>query len=114
MYHTGDVVWGPDPFHDDDPALAGGGHRPWLILSTERFPGQGEDFLCCALTSFMKVDACLVRLEAADWEHGGPTRPSQIDPSTLMTIKRRWVRHRVGSLKPPKVNRARNMVKSYL
>ncbi|MFA5860829.1 MAG: hypothetical protein WDA16_03950 [Candidatus Thermoplasmatota archaeon] len=49
----GDVAWVPDLFHDDDPTLAKGGSRPWLVISNDSYPGQkeGAQYVCLALTS---------------------------------------------------------------
>jgi mRNA-degrading endonuclease toxin of MazEF toxin-antitoxin module len=56
-FETGDVVWSPDPYHTDDPELAGApAPRPWLILSTTKYPNQGGDYIACALTSNTRAD----------------------------------------------------------
>lgn len=90
-FETGDVVWSPDPYHGDDPALAATpAPRPWLILSTSLYPNQGEDYIACALTSNMRADAHAIPLAREDWVKGHPPKPSQIDPQTIMTLKHAW------------------------
>lgn len=113
-YDTGDVLWAPDPYHEDDPHLLTGAARPWVVLSTPRYPAQGEDYLCCALTSTGQRHASLVPLGDDDWEYGRAPRPSSLDPMTVMTVKHAWVTKTVGRLAMPKVNRARNAVKGFL
>jgi len=113
-YETGDVLWAPDPYHGDDPALALGDARPWLVISTKAYPNQGQDYLCCALTSKERADATLLALDAEDWARGHPRRPSSIDPQTVLTVKHGWVSRYVGRVADAKVNRARNLVKSFL
>lgn len=85
-----------------------------MVLSTARYPAQGEDYLCCALTSTGQRNPSLIPLDAADWEYGRAPRPSSLDPLTVMTVKQVWVTKAVGRLALPKVNRARNAVKGYL
>lgn len=69
-FETGDVVWSPDPYHADDPALADAPPaRPWLVISTSRYPRQGEDYVCCALTSNLREDP-----------GPGPSGAARLDP----------------------------------
>lgn len=100
-FQEGDVVWGPDAYHGDDPFLRGQGMRPWLVLSTEAFPRQGEDYLCCALTSNATRSEHLVPIEDADWEKRGTMKPSQIDPQTLVTLKHDWIARRTWRTQLP-------------
>lgn len=114
LYQTGDVIWAPDAYHDDDPFLAAGGIRPWLIVSTGKYPNQGEDYLCCAVTSNARASDHLVPLDDKDWSHGPPRVAGQIDPQTVTTVKSDWIVRYSGRLATAKVNRARNLLKGYL
>jgi len=114
VLQTGDVVWAPDPYHDDDPDLARGAGRPWLVVSTSAYPNQGADYICCALTTSRRAGRGLVALGPGDWEFGGPSKPSKVDPRTILTLKHRWVDRRVGRLSPAKVARVRASIRSYL
>lgn len=105
-------MWAPDPYHSDDPHLLSGG-RPWLVLSEGGYPTQGEDYLCCALTSRLQRKASRIPLREADWMEGQPPRPSQIDPTTVMTMKHDWVAGRVGSVAGRRVEQAARLLKSY-
>ena len=114
-FETGDVVWSPDPYHTDDPELAGlPSPRPWLILSTAKYPNQGDDYVACALTSNTRADENAIPLAPKDWTKGQPPKPSQIDPQTIMTLKHHWAKRYLGRVADAKVNLARSRVRSFL
>lgn len=113
-FETGDVVWAPDPYHGDDPDLTTGAGRPWVIISTERFPRQGQDYICCALTSSKRQDPDFIPLDGSEWVAGGVPRPTRIDPQTVMVIKERWILLGLGRLRTRTVERARERVRGYL
>lgn len=114
-FRPGDVVWGPDAFHEDDPHLQKRSTRPWLVVSNESFPGQGEQYVCCGLThNLSKSPAFIVLDPKKDWQEGGTPKPSQIDTETLFTMKQRWITSYSGSVTLAKLQLARKVVKSYL
>lgn len=113
-FSEGDVVWGPDAYHDDDPALEGEGIRPWVVLSTDAYPRQGEEYLCCALTSNTRADETLVPLLGSDWEKPGTRKPSQLDPATVVCMKHAWVVRYTGRLAHRPVARARKLILTFL
>jgi mRNA-degrading endonuclease toxin of MazEF toxin-antitoxin module len=112
--HAGDVVWAPDPYHDDDPDLTGDAGRPWLVLSGASFPRQGSAYVCCALTTTRRKDIELIALPLRDWTQGGPRRPSRIDPQTLLVVKANCILHRLGRVDERVVQRTRQRVVAYL
>lgn len=113
-FQTGDVFWAPDPYHDDDPALAGDAGRPWLVLSTEAYPDQGREYVCCALTSYRDDHAQLLRLHPQDWTAGAKRAGSQIDPTTVFTVHHDWTGRYLGRVASDKVRAARARLRSYL
>ena len=112
----GDVVWAPDPFHDDDPELVKGGSRPWVVISNDSYPGQVEkrQYLCCALTSNLAEHPSMLPLAAADWEIGGSRKPGQIDAETVQVLKHHWIARYVGRVRHAKVREARKAVQGWL
>lgn len=112
-YRAGDVVWGPDPYHFDDPELDGLGGRPWVVISTPRFPAQGRAYICCALTSSNRRDPSLMLLLPGDWEVGGVPKPSRIDLLTVMVVTDSWTSLHIGRLDPAKVARVQTVVRGY-
>lgn len=113
-FAPGDVVWGPDAYHEDDPLLQGMSERPWLIVSNDTYPGQGQQYLVCALTHTPTSIASMVRLDPKDWGKGGTPKPSNLDTETVITLKHGWVTKYSGNLKFGKLQQARRLLKSYL
>jgi mRNA-degrading endonuclease toxin of MazEF toxin-antitoxin module len=113
-YVAGDVVWAPDPYHDDDPLLDQRGARPWLILSSSRYPHQGQDYIACSLKTNLRRMHHVIHLEPRDWVRGRPPRPSRIDSQTLFTLKHAWIQGQVGTVSETKLLQAQSMVRSYL
>lgn len=111
-FRRGDVVWALDPYHQDDPLGLFGRGRPWLVINEGTFPSE-NDFLGCALTT-KSGPSHIVELAEADWTEGRTVRPSHLDPTTIMTVKRTWIEGRVGALADAKVLEAKRRVKSYL
>lgn len=113
-YSAGHVVWGPDAYHDDDPRLKAGGQRPWLILSNESYPGHGEQYLCCAMTSGSGTGKAFVEAKPRDWEEGAPKKKVFVDTETVVTMKHRWISNKQGKLQREVRQRARKLVASYI
>jgi mRNA-degrading endonuclease toxin of MazEF toxin-antitoxin module len=112
----GDVAWAPDIFHDDDPTLAKGGARPWLIISNDRYPGQkeGNQYVGLALTSSLAKHDSMMALEPTAWENGGGGRPRQIDAETIQVVKHHWCASHLGRVKGAKVREARKKVTAWI
>jgi hypothetical protein len=109
----GDVVWALDPYHDDDPLGLLRRGPPWLVINEGGFPVERR-YLACALTSTVRRARHRIDLDERDWIRGSAPRPSQLDTTTIMTLKHGWIEGRVGELATPKVARAQAMVKSFL
>ncbi len=113
-YSVGDVVWGPDAYHDDDPELVTGGQRPWLILSNDAYPGHGEQYLCCAMTSGSGTGAAFVEVKPTHWDQGSMRKKSHIDTETVVTMKHHWITKKQGKVHRDIRQRARKLVISYI
>lgn len=112
----GDVVWAPDLFHDDDPTLAKGGARPWLVISNDSYPGQkaGIQYVCCALTSNLAKHDSMLPLEPLDWENGGGGKARQIDAETVQVVKHHWASGYLGRVKHGKLRDVRKMIVGWI
>lgn len=114
-FAPGDVVWGPDAYHEDDPYLAGAGIRPWVVVSNDKYPGQGEQSLVCALTHTPTTALpSMLPLGKEDWEKGGSPGSRCVDTETVVTLKHSWVTKYSGRLTFGKVKEARKAIQSYL
>lgn len=69
----GDVAFGADPFK------AGETRRPWLVVSNDRHPFQGEQYVALTLTTRTWHDG-FIPLDDADWVDGGTPEESSIVP----------------------------------
>ncbi|MDG5817418.1 type II toxin-antitoxin system PemK/MazF family toxin [Natronococcus sp. A-GB7] len=86
-----DVCYGADPFKGDDYA------RPWLIISNEQHPFQGEQYVVLALTTRTWHDG-FVRISEDEWIEGGTPKPSSIVPWSVETIERGDIEFRQGRI----------------
>lgn len=109
----GDVVWGPDPYHGDDPLLLGHAFRPWLVLNNQSFPGHGRQYLCCALTSGTGPASFMV-VQTSDWVRGHLGKTAAVDTETVVTIKHHWISRKGGALRREILQGARAKIRSYL
>jgi mRNA interferase MazF len=74
IFERGDVVYGDDPFKDDEDA------RPWLILSNhDGRPFHGEQYIALTLTSKSWMDG-LIDIPGESWRRGGTPAESRIVP----------------------------------
>lgn len=113
-FEPGDVVWGPDAFHDDDPHLQRQATRPWLVVSNDAFPGQGRQYIVCGLTHNLGRSPGMLPLEPGDWTTGGTPRKSQVDTETLLTMKQEWITDYSGRLSHARLQQARKAIRGYL
>ena len=77
---AGDVVWAPDPYR------TGSNPRPWLVLSADAVPYQGEEYICAGLT--LSDLPANIAVTESDWVAGAnPNKLSYCSPWVLATIK---------------------------
>jgi mRNA interferase MazF len=97
----GDVLWATDPFRDGD---AG---RPWLVVSNESTPYQGDQFVCLALTSKgYHGDAVPVRSDDA--------LPSESYAWSVRTVESDDIARQVGSVREGTVSEAVARLTTYV
>ncbi|HWG92279.1 MAG TPA: type II toxin-antitoxin system PemK/MazF family toxin [Candidatus Thermoplasmatota archaeon] len=114
-FQAGDVLWAPDPYHENDPDLTlGDSARPWLVVSGPEYPSQGHEYVCCALTSNLAPSPSRLPLSEEDWAAGRPRKASQVDTTTVFTVKHVWVARHIGRLRYPKYAEARKCLRAYL
>lgn len=89
-FSSGDVLWAPDPYN------AGGNPRPWLVLSADNIPYNGEEYICAGLTLSDLPDNLEVR--DIDWTIGEPNETSYCSPWVLATVKHDDVQNPQGTL----------------
>ena len=105
-FERGAVVWGTDPFR------SGSNPRPWLVLSTERHPFHGEEYVCALMTTTERDSSICVT--QSDWVVGRLSNRSFVSPWVPMTLKHEAVVRGQGSIRDALVDRVSEAVVYYL
>lgn len=85
-YGQGDVVVAEDPFGYTP-------RRPYLVVSNESRPYQGEEYLVAGITTTSRKEAIPL---AGEFDAGGLDRDSYVSPWTVLTIRHDHVSKRVA------------------
>ena len=88
-YPLGGVVVAHDPF-------GAGGKRPYVLLSDDRHPFHGREYIAAVVTTTNREDA--VPLEADSFEEGSLPRRSYVSPWNPLTLKESQIDRRVATL----------------
>ncbi|MBI2668986.1 type II toxin-antitoxin system PemK/MazF family toxin [Candidatus Woesearchaeota archaeon] len=91
----GDVVVLPFPFSD----LSASKKRPAVVVAML----QGEDVICCQITSETRFDNYSINLSNNDFKEGGLQVSSMIRPNRIFTADRSIISYKAGALKERKV-----------
>jgi len=91
----GEVIVIPFPFSD----LSSTKRRPALVIATM----QGDDVLCCQITSEERFDAYSIELKDSDFVTGGLKQTSMIRPNKIFTADQALILYRVGKIKTSKI-----------
>ncbi|GAB3691010.1 hypothetical protein GCM10028857_27940 [Salinarchaeum chitinilyticum] len=104
-FDRGHVVW-----HD---GLFRGSGRPWLVLSDDRHPFHGEEYLVAGITTTDRPGTVAIDEDDA-WAIGGLPRTSYVSPWFLTTLKHADVDRGVGALTKDRLESVTGAVTSYL
>lgn len=91
-----EVVWYPAVFGDYD--------RPFCIISTDRHPYHGDEYIGLAITTTASPDALEIPSEA--WRLGTLPRPSYLKPWNPLAIQHDRIVSIAGVLSEPLVDTA--------
>jgi mRNA interferase MazF len=98
-FTRGDVVWVPFPFSEDEDYKI----RPAVILA--QLPrGVRLDYLVCAVTTQRPDDPYLLELRPSDLTSGKISQTCFIRPTYPFTVGERFVKQRLCTLKPERVD----------
>ena len=103
-FDRGHVVW-----HD---GLFRGTGRPWLVVSSEDHPFQGEEYIVVGITTTDRPGETELTDDA--WSVGGLPRSSYVAPWFLTTLKHAEIDRGVGKLTEEVINNVLNDVRGYL
>ena len=102
-----DVIVVPFPFSD----LSAMKKRPAVVAATL----QGDDIICCQITSEARFDNYSIKLNDNDFKEGGLQLASTIRPNRIFTADRSLISYKAGKLKEKKVKEIENaLVKIFL
>ena len=105
-YSRGDVVWGPEPFKSVVRP------RPWVVLSNEKHPFHGEEYLAATLTTTERKEVIEIREE--HWIKGDTPKKSYVAPWVIITLKHEDIQEKIGKLKPDLLEEVVEDLKSFI
>ena len=98
----GDVVVIPFPFSD----LSASKKRPAVVIAAL----QGEDIICCQVTSEARFDNYAIVLNDMDFREGSLRQTSMIRPNRLFTADKSIILYKIGSLKEKKMKEVESIL----
>jgi mRNA-degrading endonuclease toxin of MazEF toxin-antitoxin module len=87
-FERGHVIW-----HE---GLFRGSGRPWLVLTDDRHPFHGEEYVVAGITTTQREGS--ITLTDEDWTIGGLPRVSYVSPWFLTTLKHAEIERGIGAL----------------
>lgn len=103
-YRQGDVIVASDPFGQAP-------RRPYLVVSNDTRPFQGEDFLVAGITTTERSTAIPL---AGEIESGGLNRRSYVSPWIVLTVRHQHVSKRVAVVSPVIVAQTAAAISEYV
>lgn len=88
-HRRGEVVWYPALFADYD--------RPFLLVSSDRHPFHGEEYVGLSITTSETIGS--LQIEPDAWGIGGLPEPSYIKPWNPAIIKDDMIRAVAGAVR---------------
>ncbi|MBI2146156.1 type II toxin-antitoxin system PemK/MazF family toxin [Candidatus Woesearchaeota archaeon] len=98
----GDVVVLPFPFSD----LSASKKRPAVVVATL----QGDDVICCQITSEARFDDYSVTLNNNDFKEGNLHVASMVRPNRIFTADKAIISYSAGKLKEKKIKEIENIL----
>jgi hypothetical protein len=95
-HRRGEVVWYPAMFADYD--------RPYLVVSSDRHPYHGEEYIALAVTTSEVAGS--LPIDDRAWELGTLPKPSAIKPWNPAVLKDELIRTVAGVLRRSMVDDA--------
>ncbi len=102
LFSKGEVVVLPFPFSN----LRATKRRPALVVATL----QGDDVICCQITSEERFDDYALLLEEVHFKEGGLQQASRIRPNKLFTADKNLITYKIGKIKEQKIKEVEEML----
>lgn len=103
-FDRGHVVWHDGLFRESG--------RPWFVLSDNRHPFHGEEYLVAGITTTERTSA--VTLNEGAWRVGGLPRTSYVSPWFLTTLKHVEIDRGIGLVREETVETVVDEAVGYL
>lgn len=97
-----DIIVLPFPFSD----LSASKRRPALVIAAL----QGDDFICCQITSEARFDDYSIVLKEEDCKAGNLEQTSIIRPNRIFTADKSIILYKIGTLKEKKLKEVENIL----
>lgn len=82
-----------------------------MIISNERHPFQGEEYLAATLTTTERPEA--IEIKEEHWIEGGAPKKSYVAPWVIITVKHGDIKEKIGKLNPDFLDGIVDKLKSY-
>lgn len=104
-YPQGAIVLAPDPFKES-------GERPFLIISDDRHPFHGQEYIGVVVTTTERDDA--IRLDEEDFIEGSLPRQSYLSPWNPVTLKDWMIDKHIATVSTTTVDYAVSELNQYI
>lgn len=104
-YRQSAIVIAEDPFGNTP-------KRPYLLVSNDRHPFHGEEYLAATITTSERAEA--IELTDERIERGGLPRTSYVSPWSMLTLKEWMITKQPASATAKTVDEVRDAVTRYL
>jgi mRNA-degrading endonuclease toxin of MazEF toxin-antitoxin module len=105
VYSQGAVVIAEGPFGNNP-------KRPYLILSNNRVPFHGQEYIAAVITTTARTEA--IELTTSRFTRGGLPRRSYVSPWSILTLKHWMITKQPAEVTDATVDEARQEVDAYL
>lgn len=99
-HRRGEVVWYPALFEEY--------HRPYLLITSDRHPFHGEEYIGLAITTAEVTDA--IQIDEDAWVLGELPEPSAVKPWNPTILKHDTIRSVAGVVQPSLIEAAVSML----
>ncbi len=104
-YSQGAVIIAEDPFGNNP-------KRPYLLLSNERHPFHGQEYIAAVITTTARSEA--IKLTDNQFERGHLPRTSYVSPWSILTLKHWMITKQPATVASATVEEVRQAMETYL
>ncbi len=106
----GDIVLVPVPFTD----LTSHRRRPVIVVSNDAYQAATQDFVCVAMTSYLKDEPYSFEITSADLADGALNRPGRVRADKVFTLAQGIIVNKFGRVNAATLGRIRQLIQDLL